>query len=62
MLKVFEGANGYYVAEENNEGFHHQPADNGARLGWDWEAAMEALEEAANEEGCADYWGGTEEE
>jgi hypothetical protein len=43
MLKIFEGANGYYVADENSDGFHHQPQDQGARLGFDRPAAQRKL-------------------
>ena len=28
--RAFAGANGWYVATENDEGFHHQPPDNGS--------------------------------
>lgn len=28
--KAFEGANGWYIAQENKEGFHNQPADSGS--------------------------------
>ena len=45
MNKIFEGANGYYVAWENDDGFHHQPADNGAAIGWDDEMAKNELSE-----------------
>lgn len=41
--RIYMGANGYYIAKENSDGFHRQPADNGARLGFDREAAEEEL-------------------
>ena len=31
MYRAYEGPNGWYVAWENAEGFHHQP-DGGAEL------------------------------
>lgn len=43
MYKIFEGANGYYTAWEHDDGFHQQPADNGARLGFDFDAARKEL-------------------
>ena len=35
QLKIFMGPNGYYVAREDERGFHRQPADGGARIGFD---------------------------
>lgn len=34
MYRIFTGANGYYVAWEREDGSHHQPQDNGARIGF----------------------------
>ena len=48
--RIFTGANGYYVACEGDDGFHHQPADNGARLGWDREAAERELQQVMAED------------
>jgi hypothetical protein len=30
MFRAFEGPNGWYVAFENADGFHRQPADGGS--------------------------------
>lgn len=43
MLKIFTGANGYYIAGERDDGFHYQPQDNGSRLGWNLAAAEAEL-------------------
>jgi hypothetical protein len=51
MLKIFSGANGYYVARERQDGSHWQPQDNGARLGFDiWAARRELARRQAEEE------------
>jgi hypothetical protein len=42
-MKIYHGANGYYVAYEREDGSHYQPDDNGARLGWDRAAAEREL-------------------
>jgi hypothetical protein len=42
-LKIFTGANGYYISNERADGFHYQPSDNGSRLGWNLEAAEREL-------------------
>jgi hypothetical protein len=41
--RIFVGANGYYIAREDSRGFHHQPHDQGASLGFDRRAAERAL-------------------
>lgn len=41
--RIFEGANGYYIATEQADGTHRQPSDNGASLGWDYDAAEREL-------------------
>lgn len=46
MWKIFEGANGLYVAWQDDEGFHHQPSDNGSRIGWDDAEARRQLRRA----------------
>ena len=43
IYKIYEGANGYYVACDDEDGYHWQPADNGSRLGWDRRAAEREL-------------------
>ncbi len=51
MWKIFEGANGYYIAWESADyGFHHQPADNGSHIGWDLDAAKRELKRMREEE------------
>jgi len=42
-MKIFEGANGYYIAFENAAGFHGQPESQGSRIGWDRERAEREL-------------------
>ena len=49
MWRIFTGANGYYVAWEAN-GYHQQPPDNGARLGWNHRAAKAELTRLEQEE------------
>jgi hypothetical protein len=50
MYKVYMGANGYYVAWEQEDGYHHQPQDNGSQLGWDRLAAARERERRSREE------------
>jgi hypothetical protein len=47
-LRIFTGANGYYIAAERDDGFHYQPSDNGSRYGWDLEAAERELRREAD--------------
>jgi len=55
IYKIYEGANGYYVAYEDDAGYHRQPADNGSRLGWDRRAAVRELRRRkSQEDDCAD--------
>ena len=48
-FRICSGANGYYIACEDKDGFHYQPSDNGARIGWDMRAARAALRRAIEE-------------
>lgn len=49
-FKIFEGANGYYIAWENADGFHRQPFGQGAEIGWDAVRARKALRAAVSSE------------
>ncbi len=53
-LKIFQGANGYYVAWEREDGFHWQPADRGGRLGWDKKEAERELARQEREQEAED--------
>ena len=45
MYRIFTGANGYYVAWKRIiDGFHRQPSDDGARIGFDRARAERELE------------------
>ncbi len=46
MNRIFSGSNGYYVAYQGTDGFHRQPVDNGAAMGWDRKRAEAALRAA----------------
>lgn len=60
MHRAFQGANGWYVAEEDESGFHRQPS-----LG-PWLSRSEAVRLARernehSDDDAPEYWGGTEE-
>lgn len=62
-LRIFEGANGYYIAEENADGWHHQPPSwDGSAYYSTMRAAKRALRAAMDDEDedCPMYWGGTD--
>jgi hypothetical protein len=59
---VYRSANGDYVAAEDDQGFHHAPAQYATLPDWSDAEARAALADAVSahdEEEEEEYWGGT---
>ena len=57
-MRAFEGPNGWYLAAEDEDGFHRQPADGGHLTAEEAEEALASDQDQDDDE--PQYWGGTD--